>query len=63
MPENIPDVDPSASRDEEPHERFEASPCGLVQWCAVGVRANGVVAVGVFASIQQQCGDLYVTEL
>ena len=48
---------------EEPNDRLVAPPSGLMQRRSVGVAADGIVTVGVFASFEQQFYDLELSQI
>src|SRR5689334_10536178 len=63
MPYGVPDIQPRAALEKQPHHRLMATQDGLVQRRAVGMVAFWVVAVGVLAGVEQQTNNLRMSLL
>jgi len=53
VPENVFLIELGASFDEEMDEFFVAGSGCLMQRCCMGVATDGIVAVGIFAGVEQ----------
>ena len=63
LPDGVPDIQPRAALDQEPHHRFMAAQDGLVQRCRVRMVAFEIVAIGILASIEQEANNLHTPVL
>ena len=62
-PENVFEVQPCASFDEEPDYFVMAGLSSQMQRCRVGMSSYGVVSVWVLARVKQQSNDLDMTKI
>src|ERR1700686_1625843 len=60
-PENVLQVQSCTAFDEEPDDFLMAADGSLVQRCGVGMASNRIVAVGIFARVEQQSSDFDMT--
>src|SRR5258708_39743199 len=63
LPDGVPDIQPRAALDQEPHHRLVAAQDGLVQWRRVRMMAFRIVTVGIFARVEQQTNKLRMSVL
>ncbi len=63
VPDGIPDIQPRAVLDQEPHHRLVAAQDCVVQWRGVRMVAFKIVAVGILAGVEQEANDLRMSEL
>lgn len=63
LPENIFHIEFCSAFDEQADELVASGESGLMQWRGVGVAAYWVVAVWIFAGVEQRLDDFDVAEL
>ena len=63
MPEHVLHIQSCTTCHEEPDYFFMASAGRLVQWSRVRMSADRVVAVGIFARVQQRADDFSMSKL
>jgi len=56
LPNGVPNIQPRAALDQEPHHRFVARQDCLVQWRRVGMVTLEIVAVGTRVCRWKECG-------
>ena len=63
VPEDVPHVQSCAALNKEAHHLVVAGAGSLVQGRGMGMAADWVVAIGIFAGVEEQVDDRDVTEV
>lgn len=63
LPQEILHVESCSPFDKKPHHRIMPPARRLVKWRGMGMAADRVVTVWIFARIQQESNDLNMTEI